>query len=124
MPPGGAKPPIGAGQATGPSQNLGTTAEGNQIAAMILQGLTLAMTKIPPGSELGKAISKAHYEIGKHIEPGAASPAGVSNSFKKMAMQHQQMAPHAGAMATQGAAPPGAGPPGAGAAPPQPPPAA
>lgn len=119
---GGASPapPIGSSTATGPSQNLGATAQGNQIAAAVVQGLTLAMTKVPPGTPLFKALSKAHFEIGKEIEPGAASPAGVSNAMKSMAMQQGRMAPHAGAMTTQ------AGGPAAGAAapPPKPPMAA
>jgi hypothetical protein len=87
---------------------------------MLLQGMVLAMTKIPPGTPLSKAISKAHFEISKELEPGAASPAGVSNAFKSMAQQHGRMAPQMGAMATQSGAPgmaagAGAPPPGAGA---------
>lgn len=77
--------------------------------------MTLAMTKVPPGTPLAKALSKAHYEIGKEIEPGAASPAGVSNAMKSMAMQQNRMQPHTGAQATQAGGPPGM------AAPPKPP---
>lgn len=74
------------------------------------------MTKIPPGTPLAKALSKAHYDIGKELEPGAASPAGVSNAFKSMATQRNRMQPQMGAMATH------AGVPGAAAPPMQPPP--
>jgi hypothetical protein len=75
---------------------------------MLLQVMTLAMTKIPPGTPLAKAVSEAHFKIGKELEPGAASQAGVSNAFKSMAMQQGRMAPQMGAMATQAGAPGGA----------------
>lgn len=116
--PGGAAggPPIGSSSATGPSQNLGATAQGNQIVSAILQLMAAAMTKVPPGSEQAKALSEAHYRLGKTVEPGAASPAGVSNAMKNAMMQRQRMAPQMGAMATQAGAPGGAG-----AAPPKPP---
>lgn len=85
--------------------------------------MTLAMTKVPPGTPLAKALSKAHYEIGKEIEPGAASPAGVNNAIKSMAMQRSRMQPQMSAQTTQagapGGAPPGGMPPGG--APPKPP---
>lgn len=68
----------------------------------------MALTKIPPGSPLSQAISESMTRIGKHLEPGAASPAGVSNAMKQMATQQMQMAPHRAAM---GAPPPGAGAP-------------
>lgn len=110
-PGGAATPPIGSSSATGPSQNLGATAQGNQIVAALLQAMTLAMTKVPPGTPLARALSKAHYEIGKELEPGAASPAGVSNAMKGMAMQQNRMQPHTGAQATQAGAPTGAMPP-------------
>ncbi len=70
--------------------------------------MTLAMTKIPPGTPLFKAVSKAHYEIGKELEPGAASPAGVSNAFKSAQMQRTRMQSQDGAMATQAGMPGGA----------------
>lgn len=74
--------------------------------------MTLAMTKVPPGTPLAKALSKAHYEIGKEIEPGSASPAGISNAMKNMAMQRNRMQPQIGAQATQAGVPqPGATPP-------------
>lgn len=77
----------------------------------LLQAMTLAMTKIPPGTPLFKAVSKAVTDIGKEIEPGAASPAGMSNAMKGMAMQQGRMQPHIGAQATQAGAPGGAPPP-------------
>lgn len=73
--------------------------------------MAAALTKLPPGTPLAKAVSKAHFEIGKELEPGAASPAGVSNAFKSMAMGQHRMAPQQGAMATQAGAPGGAMPP-------------
>lgn len=104
---GGAQSPIGSSTATGPSQNLGTTAQGNQIVAALLQLMAAALTKLPPGTPLAKAVSKAHFEIGKEMEPGAASPAGASNAMKNMALQHGRMQPQTGALATQtGGAPP------------------
>lgn len=118
-PPGAGAPPIGSSPATGPTQNLGATAQGNQIAGMVVQGLVLALTKIPPGTPLYQAVSKAQADISKHLEPGATSPQGISNAMKGMAMKHAQMAPHAGAMATQAGAPGGAPPPGG--MPPRPP---
>jgi hypothetical protein len=75
---------------------------------MLLQIMAMAMTKLPPGTPLARAVSKAHFDIGKEIEPGAASQAGVSNAFKSMAMQQNRMAPQNGAMATQMGAPGGA----------------
>jgi hypothetical protein len=96
---------MGGSSATGPSQNLGATAQGNQIVAMLLQGMVLAMTKLPPGSPLYQAISESHTKIGKLAGPDSASPAGVSNSLKSMAMQHARMAPQQGAMAASGGAP-------------------
>ena len=106
----GSAPPIGSSPATGASQNLGATAQGNQIAQALLQLMAAALTKLPPGSPLTKAVSKAHYEIGKELEPGAASPAGVSNAFKTMAIQQNRMQPHMGAMTTQAGAPGAAAP--------------
>lgn len=104
---------------TGPTQNLGSEAQGMQIAQMVLDGLTLALGKVGAGTPLGQSLAKALVDIGKHIPPGSTSPQGVSNAMKTMAMKQHQMAPH---MAAQGAgAPPGGAPPGAGAAPPQPP---
>ena len=75
--------------------------------------MALALTKLPPGAPLTQAISKAHMEIGKHLEPGAASPAGENNAMKNIMMQRQRMAPQMGAMATQGGAPGGAAAPAA-----------
>ena len=83
-----------------------------------MQGMALALTKLPPGSPLSQAVSESMVKIGKHVEPGATSPAGVSNAIKGMAMKQAQMAPHAGAMATQGGAPPGGMPPGGAPRPP------
>jgi hypothetical protein len=80
--------------------------------------MAAALTKLPPGTPLAKAVSKAHFEIGKEIEPGAASPAGVSNAMRTMALGQNRMRPQIGAQATQAGAPGGA------AAPPTPPPAA
>ena len=77
----------------------------------LLQLMAAALTKLPPGSPLATAVSKAHYEIGKNLEPGATSQAGVSNAFKNMAMGQHRMAPQQGAMATQAGGPPGAAPP-------------
>ena len=117
-PPGGAPPsggpgaaPIGSSSATGPSQNLGATAQGNQIAAAAVQLLTMALTKVPPGTSLHKAISKAQYEIGKEIEPGAASPAGDDTAFKNAQMQRQRMQSQLGAQATHAGTPGAAMPP-------------
>jgi hypothetical protein len=117
-PGGGAQPPIGSSTATGPSQNLGATAQGNQIVTALVQLMAAALTKLPPGTPLAKAVSKAHFEISKEIEPGTASPAGVSNAMKTMALQQNRMRPQIGAQATQTGAPGGA------VAPPTPPPAA
>lgn len=73
--------------------------------------MAAAMTKVPPGSEQAKALSECHFKLGKTVEPGASSPAGVTNAFKNMAMQRGRMAPQAGAMATHAGAPGGAAPP-------------
>ena len=66
----------------------------------------MALAKIPPGSKLANAISESYTLIGKELEPGSASPEGVSNAMKSMATQQMQMAPHRAAMATAGGAPP------------------
>lgn len=108
---------------TGPTQNLGSGAQGMQIAQVLLEGMTLALTKLGASSPIGQEIAKALVAIGKHVPPGATSPSGASNAMKMMAMKQNQMAPHAaaqGAMAPGGAPPGGAPPPGAGAPPPPP----
>ena len=69
--------------------------------------MAAAMLKVPPGSEQAKVLSECHFKLGKTVEPGAASPAGVNNAFKNAAMQRQRMAPQMGAMATQAGAPGG-----------------
>lgn len=67
--------------------------------------MTMAMTKVPPGTPLYKAISKAHFEIGKELEPGSSSPAGIDNAMKAAMMQRARMAPQVGAQATQAGTP-------------------
>jgi len=73
---------------------------------MLLQGMTMALTKLPPGSEVSTLITEFMTKLGKLVPAGAVSSQGVSNSIKQMAMKQQQMAPHMGAMQTQGAHPP------------------
>ena len=103
---------------TGPTQNLGHAAQGMQILSLLLDGMTLALTKIGAGTPAGQAVAKAIVDIGKHVPPGATSPQGASNAMRSMALRQTQMRPH---MAVQGGPPPGGGappPPGAGAPPP------
>ncbi len=78
----------------------------------------MAMTKVPPGTPLYKALAKANTDIGKELEPGSVSPAGENNAMKTMALQRARMQPHMAAQATQAGAPGGAAAP-----PPQTPPA-
>jgi hypothetical protein len=105
---------------TGPTQNLGHGAQGLQILQVLLEGMTLALTKIGASTPPGQAVAKAIVDIGKHVPPGATSPQGASNALKAMALRQNQMQPH---KAAQAAMTPGAPPPG-GAAPAPPPMAA
>lgn len=85
---------------------------------MLLKGIVMAMTKVPPGTPLYESLSKANLDIGKHLDPGSASAAGESNALKTMAMQRARMQPHIAAQGTQAGGPPGGAPP---AKPPMPP---
>lgn len=104
---------------TGPTQNVGHQAQGMQILSVLLDGMTLALTKIGAGTPAGQAVAKAIVDIGKHVPPGATSPQGATNAMRSMALRQTQMRPH---MAAQGGPPPPGGaapqPPPGGAAPP------
>lgn len=89
--------------------------------AALLQVMTLAMLKVPPGTPLAKAISEAHYKISKEVEPGGTSPAGAQNAMRSMALQQTRMQPHMSAQTTHAGMPGGAGAAPGGAPPPSPP---
>lgn len=115
-PPGGGAAPIGSSSATGPTQNLGATAQANQILGLLLQNMAMALTKLPPGTPAQIEVSKAFHAISSKLEPGSASPAGINNAQRTMALQAQRMGPQQGALHTQTGAPAGAAPPAAHAA--------
>lgn len=75
------------------------------MAQAILQLMALFMAKAPPGTPLTQAISKAHTDIGKHIEPAATTSSGVGNALKSAMMQRSRMQPQVGAQATQAGVP-------------------
>ena len=74
--------------------------------------MAMGLAKLSPGSPLAQSFSKAITDIGKNVEPGAASPQGVTNAMKNATANQMQMAPHRAAM--------GAPAPGGGAPPPSP----
>lgn len=71
------------------------------MVSLLLKAIVMAMTKVPPGTPLYNALSKANLDIGKELDPGAASPAGENNAMKTMALQRARMQPHVAAQATQ-----------------------
>lgn len=125
QPPGAGNPSgaplIGSSPMTGPTQNLGEAAQGNQILQMLLEGMAMALLKFGPASPIGMSLNKAIMDLGKHVPPGAASPQGVSNALKAMALKKMQMQPQQSAMAAMSPGGPG-GPGGAPAMPPPKPP--
>lgn len=102
----GSPPPIGSSPATGPTQNLGQTAQANKIAMALAQGCLLLMAKSPPGSDLSKVAGRFRTELEKVIgaEGGAQDH---SDTFKQMAMNSMRMAPQRAAMATAAGPRPG-----------------
>lgn len=83
---------------------------------MLLQVMSMALTKLPPGTPMQIEVSKAFHAISSKLEPGSASPAGINNAQRTMALQGQRMGSQQGAMRTQAGGAPGAAPPPAAAA--------
>lgn len=110
------QPPIGSSPATGPSQNLGMAAKGMEATGALLNAMGMLIPMVGAGTPLGQSIAKAIGDIGKHIQPGAATPQGSKNFAQQMMLQQAQMGPHRAAIASQapGGAPGGGMPPGAG----------
>lgn len=91
---------------TGPTQNLGSVAQGQKMARALVDGMALILTKIGASTPLGQAISKSITDIGKHVPPES----GPNDALKAMALKQTQMQPHQAAMGGATPAPPGGAP--------------
>ena len=118
---------MGSTPATTATQNLGMAAKGMQAVSALLNGMAMVIPLVGAGSPIGQALAKAMVDVGKHVQPGSASPQGDNEFIKQMAMRQQQMGSQRGALGAPGGAgggaPPGAAPPGpmtGGGAPPPP----
>ena len=117
---------MGATPATTATQNLGMAAKGMQAVSALLNGMAMIIPLVGAGTPVGQALAKAMVDIGKHVQPGTASPQGDNEFIKQMAMRQAQMGSQRGALGVPGGAggaPPGAAPPGpmtGGGAPPPP----
>ena len=111
------QPPIGSSPATGPTQNLGAAAKGMQAVGAILNGMAMIIPLVGAGTPVGQALAKAMVDIGKHVQPGAASPQGDNEFVKQMALRNQRMGSQQAAVASQmpprQMPPPGGAPPAA-----------
>ena len=118
------QPPIGSSPATGPTQNLGLAAKGIQAAGAVLNAMAMVIPLVGAHTPLGQSLAKAMTDIGKHLQPGAASPQGERNFMQQMMQRQQQMAPQRAAVMSQQGPAPGGNPAGAGGPPPATPPMA
>jgi hypothetical protein len=108
-PPG--QPPFGSSPATGPTQNLGSTASGMARISLILQLMEQTLPLVGATSEPGQDLLKSMQMLGKHIQPGSVSPAAEQNALASAQLKQAQMAPQIAALrarAAQAAAAPGA----------------
>lgn len=92
---------------TGPTQNLGSMAQGMKLAQALVDGMALLLPKVGASTPLGQAIAKAMIDIGKNL-PANPMP---NDGLKQMAMKSMQMAPHQAAMKAAAPAPGGGAPP-------------
>lgn len=103
-PPG--TPPMGASQATQPTQNQGFQAAGIQRLGLIVKLMEQTVPLLGAASEPGKDLLQALTRLSKHVPPGAVSPASQQNTMQNLMMRQAQMGPAMAAM--RGAGPTGA----------------
>lgn len=82
--------PMGSSSITGPTPNRGFEAAGMQKLAMAIKMLTDALPLLGATSEVGGQVMDTIKKLGKHIQPGAMTPASERNNIEQMAMRNQQ----------------------------------
>lgn len=87
------QPPFGSSPATGPTQNLGSTAGGLARIALILRIMEETLPLVGASTEPGQDLLKAMQMLAKHIQPGSVSPASERNSLQNVMLKMQQNAP-------------------------------
>jgi hypothetical protein len=120
---------MGSSPATGPTPNRGYEVAAQQGLGVIIHALENLLPKVGSTSDMGKDIMSMIKVASKHVQPGAVTPAAMSNELQKAqlantqnsAMMQRLMAQKAGGGA--GGPQPGM-PPGGGGAPPMMPKAA
>jgi len=105
-------PPFGSSPMTGPTPNRGHEAQALQKLAVIIHDLEEIIPLVGSGSEAGKDVLDALKKLGKHVQPGAVSPAAQRNVLQNAQLRNAQQAKMMQAL--QGAGGGGGGSPGAG----------
>ena len=121
QPPG--TPPIGSSPVTGPTANLGVQAAAVQGVGLLIKLSGELIPRVGASSPIGMDLAKMITMLGKHVQPGAVSPAAENNQLENLRMKQMTMAPQMAALRAQGGPPGGGAPPGGppGGAPPMPP---
>ncbi len=84
------QPPFGAQPAAGATPNNGYKAAGLQKLGVLIDGLATLIPMLGATSDEGKDVIDAVRKLGKHIQPGAVSPASQKNTLQQMMMKAQQ----------------------------------
>lgn len=94
---------MGSSPVTSPTQNAGMQVRGIQAAGALLNAMAMVIPLVGANTELGQALAESIRKIGKHVQPGSATPSGQQNFLRAMALRQQQMGPALAAMRAQGA---------------------
>ena len=96
-PPGGAPggggpqpPPMGSSPATGPTPNRGYEVAAQQGLGVIIHALENLLPKVGSTSDMGKDIMAMIKTASKHVQPGAVTPAAMSNELQKAQLNNTQ----------------------------------
>jgi hypothetical protein len=84
------QPPFGSNPAAGSTPNSGYRAAGLQKLGVLIDGLATLIPMLGATSDEGKDVIDAVRKLGKHIQPGATSPAQQKSTLEQMLMKSQQ----------------------------------
>lgn len=116
--PGGAQPaarpspPFGSSPSVTPNPNQGLEAAAVQRLGVVIKQLTDILPLVGATTEVGEAIMSALRSLGKHVKPGAVTPAAEANQLQRAQLQNAQngqVLQRLKQMAAGGQGPPGAG---------------
>jgi hypothetical protein len=107
-------PPFGSSPMTGPTSNRGNEAQALQRLAVVIHDLEEIIPLVGSGSEAGKDILGALTKLGKHVQPGAVTPAAQRNVLQNAQLRNAQQAKMLQALKAGGGGPPGGAPGGGG----------